>query len=337
MPTLHLDVESRSLCDLSKIGSDKYWQDPTTELLCVAYAIDDSDVKALRPTDDLSELFEALEDPNITVHAWAAHFEYAALSRMNRDAFWPLPEIARLRCTQAQAAANAMPFSLGDTAMALRLGIQKDKEGRALMLRMSRPRTREPLTWWEDDERMQRLMSYCAQDVTVEREISKRLPALSDAEMLVWQADFRMNRLGIPLDVVSIKLALGILNEEKQAVNARLAELTEGRVTSVSQVAKLKQELNGLGCGVETLSRTEVSRQVDSADLSPRVRELLDIRLASAKSSTAKLEAMLAQVNSDGRARGNMQYHGATTGRWTGRGIQVQNLPRPVVAKEQKA
>src|SRR5207237_3508782 len=110
-----------------------------------------------------------------------------------------------------------------------------------------------------------------------------------------------------------------------------ITEITEGAVTTISQVARLLSWLREQGCGLDNLGRKTIEKQLQADDLSLQVRRALELRLGGAQAAVKKIDALLARAGDDGRVRGAFRYHGAGTGRWVGEGFQQQNLKRPLV------
>ena len=249
---------------------------------------------------------------------------------------WPELKPEQTYCTMAMAYAMGLPGALEDAALALGLSVLKDTEGRSLMLRMSRPRSYKPdgtPIWWDDEDKLKRLYAYCQQDVRVERELEKRLMPLSEKERKVWLLDYRINQRGVAVDVETAKAAVAMTEEVKLRCNQELSRLTENAVQTVTAVAALKTWMEGKGVKAESLAKQALTDLLDT-DLPDDVRRALILRQEAGKASTAKLDRMLNMVGSDNRLRNMYQYHGAATGRWAGRGVQVHNLPRDLPEPE---
>lgn len=338
---LHIDFETRSTVDLRVSGAYRYAEDPQTEVIMACYAIDEGPVQTWLHTQPLpDDLRAALEDENCIVVAHNAGFEKAMLTYILGPRHgWPVPHPFRWDDTAARAARQALPRSLDGAASALGLDVQKDAEGRSLMLRMCRPRSVAPdgaITWWEDDARMTRLAQYCATDVEVERQLDKALRPLTDEERKVWLLTETMNDRGVSLDVPFATYAVSVAMKSQEKLNEELNQITDGVVPAATNVGKLRQWLLSKGFGIlegedESLNKKAVENLLKSGALPDEVKRALEIRLLAGKSSVKKFQAMLDRVSKDGRVRGNLMYHGASTGRWSGAGVQLQNLPRDTV------
>src|SRR5262249_38466236 len=142
MPILFWDIETRSTVPLEDAGAWRYAADPTTEVLCVGYAVDDSDVEIWTPGQAIPQEFNtAASDPSWCVVAHNFAFERAIATRILQPRFgWPEIPLAQQRCSMSLALANALPAALDNAARALQLDYQKDQEGYLLMRRMARPR-----------------------------------------------------------------------------------------------------------------------------------------------------------------------------------------------------
>src|SRR6185437_3898323 len=210
-----------------------------------------------------------------------------------------------------------------------------DRERKALMLRMCKPRADG--TWLEDDASMARLAKYCATDVEVERAVYKRTFALSPAEQKLWEADWRINQRGIPFDIPAVKGMLRIVDAEKERLNIRMSDVTDGDTTTATNVGSLKKFIADFGVMPEGLSK-EYVRELLRLDLPEPVREALNIRQQAARfTSLAKLRSILDREVL-GRVQYALAYHAASTGRWVGRGVQPHNftrdLPDPEVVEQ---
>lgn len=191
------------------------------------------------------------------------------------------------------------------------------------------PELAEMLLWHEDPADIVRLCQYCMQDVEAEHALSVQLGELPPQELKVFQHDLVVNTRGICVDVQMAKSALAIVATHEVNLLADLDELTSGTVRTPKQVKAGLDWLHSRGVRLDDLKAETVKKALKD-ELPDDARRFLEIRQSLSKSSTAKYEAALHQTCSDGRLRGFAMYHGAGTGRWTGKGIQLQNLPRGV-------
>ena len=182
---LHLDFETRSACDLKKCGAWRYSIDPTTEILCFAYAYDEEPIQIMTRQDIVMQT-EQLKDferltPRVTeIHAHNANFEMCIWENVLVRRFgFPRIEISKWRCSAARCATLSLPRKLEKVAQVLGLSVQKDMEGHRLMLKMSKPRKPTKFdrsVWHEKPEDFQKLYRYCSNDVAVERKLDHYLP-----------------------------------------------------------------------------------------------------------------------------------------------------------------
>ena len=334
MPTIKRDIESYSKLQLPDVGPWRYAGDSSTGVWCIAFAVDDGPIQIWSPGQpNPEEFYIAARDPDWTVTAHNDAFESAIEERILAPRFgWPIIPIERHRCTMAAALANALPGALDKAAAALGLPLRKDAEGHRLMLQLSKPRKPRPGedpdgTYWHDDpEKIRRLQEYCKRDVEIERELYRRLPPLSDAEQALWVLDRIVNVRGFAVDVELARAAHGIVCERHVAINREIAELTGGRITTVHQVGRIEAFLKERGHAVAGIGKRSVSA-VLARNPDDDIARLLRLRQEGAKASANKLETLLAIAN-DGRLHDTLRFHGAATGRWTGRSFQPQNLSR---------
>jgi DNA polymerase len=233
--------------------------------------------------------------------------------------------------------ALALPATLEKVALSLGLEQQKDRAGHDNMLRMSRPRKptkkEDPkgLYWNDDQERREWLYSYCKQDVETERAVHARVGHLSPEEQAVWILDATINDRGIYIDRELAEASIRIAGLAHEEINAELRTLTEGAATSLNQTAKLIDWLAAHGCEVANVQKETLRRALTLKDLPQGARRVMELRLDGAHAAADKFKTMMAWRNPDGRIRGAFKYHGASTGRWSSHGVQLQNMKRPLV------
>lgn len=340
MVTCSVDFETRSTLDLSKVGVYRYAEHSTTDIWVMAYAIDDGPTKLWFPGEEIPGELELHVMLGGEMRAWNAQFERVIWREILGPRYgFPVPETEDWYCTQAEAIAMALPRSLGWTANVLNMGVEKDSDGRALMLQMAKPRKVEDdgtVIWWDDDERVARLADYCRQDVVVERAIMSRVRRLSPREREVYLVDQRINDRGVRVDIDLVQATRRFVDVETDKGNARLGELTDGVVTKVTQRERIHNAVLTAGYDMPDLKKYTLRDFLMRDDLDPVTREILEIRRDVGKTSASKLDAMLRCACSDEYVRGLLQYHGASTGRWAGQLVQPQNFPRGEVKNAER-
>ena len=323
---ISLDFETFSECDIRSAGAWAYADHPSTDVLCLAWAVNDEPPELWTPGMPApTELFRLIER-GAEVYAWNSFFELAIWQRVM---MWPTIPIAQWNDTAALAAAQAYPRALGNCGdfMGMTGDAAKNKRGKYLIQRLCKPYRGKRV---EDPELLQELYDYCLQDVVAESEIRKRLRPLNDTERQVWEADQRMNLRGVKLDAANCQHAIEIIKVVESELNQEVFELTDHELNSTSSRAKSLEWINRQGLAMDSYDKAAVTCALEGV-CPPRVERFLQIRQALSKSSTKKFQAMLACLGRDGRAHGTGMYHGAATGRWSGRHFQPQNLPRPIV------
>lgn len=327
MSILHIDFESFSACELKDQGLDNYAKHPSTGVHCMAYAFDDEPVQIYIPTDRITatevRIREHVRSGGL-VYAHNAAFEIALYPKLG----WGELDPEQVRCTMCMGYAMGLPGALENAAPALGITERKDATGKRTMMLLAKPKADR--TFWTPEtapEKFAHLYDYCKQDVEVERALHHRLMELSPSEQNLWALDQTINNRGVRIDLPSIEKAIKLVDAEKARLNARMLRVTQGVVGSCTEVQLLVKWVKLQGVKVTGLAKAAVLDAL-SGDLPANVREALELRKEAAKSSTAKLIAMKDRASSDGRVRGIHQFHGANTGRWAGRGIQLQNFPR---------
>lgn len=329
-----VDFETRSAVDLRKTGVYKYASDPSTDIWCMAYKAPWSDdVQVWLPGDEVDAHLEDWIRAGGLMSAWNSQFERTIWNEIMVGRYqWPRTNIKQWRCTMAQASAMGLPRSLGQAAAVLGVEEQKDKTGAALMLRMARPRKVNAdgsYTWWNTKDKLDALVAYCRQDVRTELSVAEVLHAMPDSERRLYQLDQRINDRGVGLDVDLVHRVKELANNASLEIDAEIQRLTKGQVKAATNAMDLTAWLNAHGIRAKSVDKQTVGRLLSFDRLHPVIREVLKLRQNGAKSSTAKYDAMLHAVNADGRMRGLLVYHGAATGRWSGKLVQPQNFPRP--------
>ena len=329
-----IDFETRSAVDLRKTGVYKYASDPSTDIWCMAYKAPWSDdVLVWLPGDEIDTHLEDWIIAGGLLSAWNANFERTIWNEIMVSRYqWPRTSIKQWRCTMAQASAMGLPRALGQAASVLGVEEQKDKTGAALMLRMARPRKVNAdgsYTWWNTKDKIDTLVAYCRQDVRTELSVAETLNDMPDSERRLYQLDQRINDRGVKVDLDLIERVSKLANSASENIDAEIKRLTNGQVKAATNAMDLTAWLRSYGLQVKSVDKQTVTRMLGMEKLHPIIKQVLRLRQDGAKSSTAKYEAMVNAANADDRMRGLLMYHGAATGRWSGRLVQPQNFPRP--------
>lgn len=334
---LSADIECFSDVDLIKCGVYAYADSPAFEILLFAYSFDGGETQIidLAQGEKLpAEVEDAIFDASVTKTAYNANFERTCLSR-HFGRYLP-PE--SWHCSAVQAAMLALPRSLEDVGRVLGLDEQKMKEGKELIRYFCVPckptkanggRTRNLPC--HAPEKWELFKTYCKRDVDVEKSIRKKLHnfPIPESEMGLYRLDQRINDRGVLVDMGLVEQAIACERLHKEVVAKRAYELTG--LENPNSVAQLKGWLGDQGMEAESLSKKAVADMIAETD--GEVEELLKLRLLMAKTSVKKYEAMERSVCSDGRAHGMLMFYGANrSGRWSGKIVQIQNLPQNHIA-----
>ena len=334
---LSIDIETKSSVDIGKAGAYKYAQSPDFEILLFAYSLNDAPVRVI----DLANGEEipmiarlALMDPAVTKHAYNAAFEWYCLNRAGYET--PLEQ---WKCTMAHGLYCGYTAGLDATGKAIGLPQEKQKlaVGKALIRYFCTPcrptKANGGRTWNLPEhapEKWELFKEYCGQDVVTEKAIMRRLEQfpMPEEEERLWQMDVRMNAYGVRVDTSLIGGALSIHERSTEELTRKAAAITE--LSNPNSTAQLLGWLKGQGTALPDLRKETVSETLDHPENLPgEVKTVLEIRQQLGKTSISKYEAMKAACCADERVRGLTQYYGANrTGRWAGRMVQMQNLPR---------
>lgn len=327
----HLDLETRSrVTNLNRVGLEVYAAHESSRVTISCYAIGSAPIETwtfFDETDDVLRPFFEHVRAGRPVVAHNKAFEFWMWNKEASHRGWPLLRPSQLFCTMAQARAVSLPAALGDAAAALNMAVSKDKRGKQLIQRLSKPMKSGLFN--EDRALYAEFAAYCRQDVAVERRLHQILPALPEAERRLELIDFKINNAGVFIDLPSVGRAMEIADNEKTSLNLIVAGLTGGKVGAASEVANMLQFLEDEGVEAENLKKDVVARLLRDGISNEIAREILEIRKQVSKTSTAKLKAMTIGTCADSRARGLLAMFGADTWRWAGRRIQTQNMVRP--------
>ena len=333
MRCISIDIETYSDVDLSKCGVYKYASSPNFEILLFGYSVDGGDVKVADfacGEEIPAEILAALSDESVTKWAFNAMFERVCLSNYLGE--WLEPE--SWKCSMVWSATLGLPLSLENVGAVLGLEKQKLSEGKDLIRYFCVPckptkanggRTRNLPE--HDREKWERFKAYNLRDVEAEMQIQQRLSKFPVPDFVweeYWQ-DQEINDRGIGVDMEMVRNAIAMEGRSKSELSAAMQELTE--LENPNSVQQMKQWLSENGMETDSLDKKAVAGLLQEAP--EPLRTVLTLRQQLAKSSVKKYQAMENAVCADSRAHGMFQFYGANrTGRFSGRIIQLQNLPQ---------
>ena len=333
MKSIEIDIESYSDVDLYKCGVYKYSSSPNFEILLFGYSVDGGDVKVvdLACGEEIpAEILAALSDESVTKWAFNAMFERVCLSNYLGE--WLEPE--SWKCSMVWSATLGLPLSLENVGAVLGLEKQKLSEGKDLIRYFCVPckptkanggRTRNLPE--HDREKWERFKAYNLRDVEAEMQIQQRLFKFPVPDFVweeYWQ-DQEINDRGIGVDMGMVTQAIAMDGRSKAELSGAMQELTE--LENPNSVQQMKQWLLENGMETDSLDKKAVAELLKTAP--EPLGEALALRQQLARSSVKKYQAMENAVCADSRAHGMFQFYGANrTGRFSGRIIQLQNLPQ---------
>ena len=338
---LSIDLETYSALDIKTVGGYRYAEN--AEILLLAYAWDDAPVQIVDLTagETISaDVLSALTDNGITKCAFNAQFERTVLSHYLHKEGEPFAFLdpAGWSCTMVHALTLGLPGSLAEVSKTLKLGEEKEKMsvGTQLITYFCKPckptksnggRTRN----LPDDapEKWETFKAYCVRDVEAEREVRRRLSGypVPETERALWALDQRINDQGVRIDEILAQNAIAFDSAFRAEVTAEASALSGLENPNSGEQLKhwiYEQE----GARPLSLTKETIPELIETAK-SETVKQMLRLKMLLSKTSVKKYEAMIQARCDDGRAHGLLQFYGANrTGRWAGRLVQVQNLPR---------
>lgn len=335
MAHLSIDIETKSSIEIGKAGLYRYAQSPDFGILLFAYQMDEGPVEIIdlaQGEEIPRQVVEALQDPGITKHAYNAAFEWYCLN----TAGYRTP-LEQWRCTMAHSLYCGYPAGLDATGKAV--GLPQDKQklaaGKALIRYFCVPckptKNNGNRTWnlpKHAPEKWELFKGYCRQDVVAEHNILRRLEQfpMPEEEERLWQMDVRMNAFGVRVDEELTDGALYIDERSRQDLMGEAMGITG--IDNPNSTVQLMEWLEKNGTETDNLRKATVMDLL-AGQPADNVKRMLEIRQQLGKTSVKKYEAIRKAKGEDGRVRGLTQYYGANrTGRWAGRLVQMQNLPR---------
>lgn len=350
---IFLDFETRSLAELSGktgVGEWVYSLHPTTLVLCMAYSFSDdpgtvhiwapweNDLPFIRENlvvslvpqwdDGLEEMFRRIRQGELLL-AHNAAFERAIWQNVCvRRWGWPEVPIEQWVCSMAAARAYGLP---GGLDMAVKtLGLDVAKSSQKAMRRMMKPRSTWLRTgkgdpWFGTPEDYSELCRYCQNDVAVEMELWRHLPRLTPREQRLFYLDARMNTRGVPVDCELANGAWALFDARRQRAAGELVDITDGAVETPNQIARIASWVTSRGVDMPNCQAGTVKALLDTT-LPDDVRKVLEIRQSVGGAAALKYAAFLRHTPpGDDTIRGELQYYGSHTGRYTSSGVQLHN------------
>lgn len=321
---IYVDIETRARIDLKKAGVYRYSMCPDFKILMASWAVDDGQINTVLGHDEIAEWFSHMWDEGEEFCAHNAAFERVCFTRALGV---PYLDPSRWLDTMAIAGERGLPMSLEGAADALGCA-PKDSAGKALIKLFCIPRkdggwndaTTHPMEWLD-------FIMYCEQDVSTMREIDKKMGRWpTDMERRVWVSDQRINDRGLRFDRELCDAAGAAVAFNKKWQREEM-ELLTGVMNPGSNPQMMRwieeEQLPLLDCKSENLTALR-----DSGTLTFHQTRALEIRGEYALTSYGKFDTAITTSSENDRIRGAFNFFGAHTGRWSGRGVQLQNLPR---------
>lgn len=327
MKTLNIDIETRSSIAI-KFGVRKYADSKDFKILLFAYSVDHGEIEVVDFANGEqlpTEISKALVNPKVKKSAFNAAFERTCIAKSRSEAMPP----EQWRDTMIWGMELGLPASLEQMAKYLKVPQQKDTEGKRLIRKFCIPRKDGTFCEDFDSEDWKLFKSYVKQDVRTELSIADELEAypIAESEWELWALDQRINDRGIGVDMDLVHAALSLDEETSVLAKEKLQELTG--LDNPNSVMQLKKWLAAQGLEVASLGKEQVTEIIEDSQTPQIVREALLLRQATSNASIKKYDMLDNATCSDERIHGILQFYGASrTGRWAGRLLQVQNLPR---------
>ena len=334
MKRLHIDIETYSPEPIADSGVYRYAEHPDFRILLFAYAFDDAPVTVLDlsegPTKLPAPVLRALTDKSVIKVAHNATFERVCIGRMLGIQLDP----SQWECTMIQCARCGLPMSLGEAAKVLSLQAQKMTEGKELIKKFCTPHAPTLLSAGDrvkaadDPKSWETFKEYCRMDVEVERQIDKALAWCEpiESEKALYAIDQTINDRGVLVDLELVNNAVRMDVIYKARINAEAQRITGlANPNSALQLRDWIQKTTGLQ--LDSMRKADLP-DIEAATDNEDVHRVLEIRKQLNKTSTKKYVTMQKMACSDDKIRGLLQFHGTRTGRWAGRGVQLQNLPQ---------
>jgi DNA polymerase bacteriophage-type len=327
MALIGIDFETRSEVDLTKHGRVNYLNGKLADIICMGYKINDESTKLWVPGDPLPDFVK--EPWEHEFYAFNAQFDFAVWVMLGPKYKFNFMNLSQWTDVMALCGRFTYHQSLAKAGEDLNLEVQKNPRGKALIKLICNP----PFNYSHID--LMELHEYCKRDVDTMYEMLNALPAskLSKSEQKHWERIVRKNIYGLPIDVKSAKQIYKVTEAYKEEQNQLLPDLTNGEVTKATQNQRIVKWLKAKGLITPNLQADTVIKLLNRLDLPDDVRTVLELRQELGRSSTAKYLKII-ELEHKNRIHDNVRYYGANTGRDSGMGFQLYNLPRSKVGEE---
>jgi DNA polymerase bacteriophage-type len=322
---LWLDIETRSPVPIKR-GIAAYAT--KVEIIMAQWAVNDGPVQV---EEHVSVRLKRAAQGADEIWAHGAEFEQTVLGTVSE---WPVIAPTKWRCTMALARMHGLPGALDKLSTIFKLGVDeaKDKRGHELIMIFCVPRKdggyndrySHPAEWKE-------FLHYGGMDITSMRAVHRQCPKWNATPRMwaFWHLDQRMNSRGVAMDLKLAEGAVAATTKAKKKLSDRTTELTDGEVETTQQRDRILAYMADFGVDLPDLTADTVARRLEDESLPEHIKELLRVRQQASKASTAKYQRVLRE-HVGGRLRNLLVFCGAArTGRWAGRTLQPQNLPRP--------
>lgn len=352
----HMDFETYSEPDLNSVGVYRYARDPSCEVLCLAisrghekpllwvppaYQHQLSFIDPMEQIEAQEMLVEMMSDEANLVYAHNASFEYGIWNEVmvKQHKFRPLSP-RQMRCTQAMARRACIPQSLAKCGAYLQLGQRKDARGSTLIRKFCIPQKPDKThgTVWrrfpqDDPSAFKEFCEYCVQDVRTEQDVEKALKLfdVGGISHAAFVYDLIINDEGFPVDIEALKAASQMIDNELDRVRGEFIKLTGLNPTQTAAVTIWLRERGYQG---EDLRASTMNEEIENwepwtSTLEADALKALELRRVMSYAATKKVKSMLELAGpDDNRVRGTLFYHGASTGRWSSKLVQQQNMKR---------
>jgi len=320
--SVYLDFETKSEVDLN-LGGKRYAEHQSTDMVMLGFRINDKPtVVWVPPSPPPADLIWAVEN-GATIYAFNAIFDWRIWNNIRQRYGLPEWKIESTVDVMALCGRYTIPQSLDKAGSVLNTLVKKNPRGKALMAKICCP----PFQYTEAE--FAEFISYCHDDVDTMIGIINSLPSnkLSEAEHKAWLMTVLLNEYGVPVDAASTKNIYEVTSQYFAVVTESLPDITSGLVTTPNQVKRIKEWLIGEGVDVPNLQAETVETLLARDNLTPNARAVLEIRAELGQSSVKKYKTLHSMIYK-GRVYDNFRYYGAATGRWSGMGFQLHNLPR---------